>query len=118
MAQAAAAEEKVTDAEAQLTTEKDQHRRTTKEWQGKHSEATVTHDESLRNLASQHDEEMQRVREEHHQKSTLARSLVAEKDAILKRITKEVEELRDEVESGGHSERKIIELAQQQASLA
>jgi hypothetical protein len=48
-------------------------------------------------------------------KSTLARQLVAEKDQTLTRVTQEVEELRSEVESGGHSERKIMALAMSQA---
>ena len=41
---------------------------------------------------------------------------MAEKDAILKAVTKEVDELRDEVESGSHTDRNIMELAKAQAA--
>jgi hypothetical protein len=62
------------------------------------------------------DKELQAQREDHSRKSSLARQLVKEKDTALQRVTAEVDELRSEVESGGHSERKIIQLAQAQAT--
>uniref|UniRef100_A0A7S2WUX2 GRIP domain-containing protein n=1 Tax=Rhizochromulina marina TaxID=1034831 RepID=A0A7S2WUX2_9STRA len=64
----------------------------------------------------EHEDETNRLREDFSKKSTLARQLIAEKDDALQRLTQEAEELRSEVESGGHSERKIMELAQAQAS--
>jgi len=70
--------------------------------------------EMVRQIAKQ-DAEVLKLREDHKGKSSLARQLVTEKEATIEILTKEVEELRSEVETGGHSERKIMELAKAQA---
>lgn len=58
------------------------------------------------------EEELSKLREDHRKKSALARQLVAEKDEALTLVTAEADELRQEVESGGHNEKKIFALAQ------
>lgn len=73
------------------------------------------HIKEVESLKQKQEEELQRIRDDNSKKSSLARQLVAEKDATLKRVTTEVEELRSEVESGGHSEKKIMALAKSQA---
>lgn len=49
---------------------------------------------------SDFEQEKHKLREDYSRKSALARQLVAEKDSTLKRITKEVDELREEVSAG------------------
>jgi hypothetical protein len=56
--------------------------------------------------------ELQQLRNDHRAKSSLATQLVLEKDAALTLAAAEVDELRAEVESGGHSDKKIFALAQ------
>lgn len=58
------------------------------------------------------EEELAKLREDHRKKSALARQLVAEKEEALTLVTAEADELRQEVESGGHNEKKIFALAQ------
>ena len=84
--------------------------------EGEHEESKASHRSTLKRIAAEHETELVKVREEHGKKSALARQLVAEKDVILKAVTKEVDELRDEVESGSHTDRNILELAKAQAA--
>ena len=66
----------------------------------------------LEEVRATFDREMQAQREEYSRRAALARELVKEKDGALQKVTAEADELRSEVESGGHSERKIFQLAQ------
>lgn len=58
------------------------------------------------------EDELAKLREDHRKKSALARQLVAEKEEALTLVTAEADELRKEVESRGHSEKKIFAIAQ------
>eukprot|EP00638_Chattonella_subsalsa_P009496 CAMPEP_0117741610 /NCGR_PEP_ID=MMETSP0947-20121206/5030_1 /TAXON_ID=44440 /ORGANISM="Chattonella subsalsa, Strain CCMP2191" /LENGTH=595 /DNA_ID=CAMNT_0005557929 /DNA_START=40 /DNA_END=1824 /DNA_ORIENTATION=- len=74
------------------------------------------HAKEIRKLEDQFKAEISTVLTDHKKKSALARQLLAEKDTQAKELEKQVAELQAEIDSGGHSERKIMQLAQAQAS--
>ena len=64
-----------------------------------------------RQLREGHEEEVNQLKKEFHKKSALAREMMTEKENQVQHLTTRVEELESEISTGGHSERKIMELA-------
>eukprot|EP01041_Mallomonas_annulata_P001349 gene1349-2601_t len=71
---------------------------------------------TLETLKAEHAAANDSLQKEFAKKSTAARNLLAEKDVELEALKKHVETLQAEIDSGAHNERRIFELAQQQAN--
>ena len=66
-------------------------------------------------LKEKHAEEIEQARRDFTKKSNAARTMMAEKDAEIKTLSALVAELKDEIASGAHNERRIFELAKAQS---
>ena len=64
-----------------------------------------------RKIREAHEEEVANLKREFHKKSALAREMISDKETMVNTLTARVEELESEIATGGHSERKIMELA-------
>lgn len=82
---------------------------------------TIMEDERLgyrleKNSAeSKHNEEVDQIKKDFTKKSNAARAMMSEKDAEIVKLTTLVAELKDEIASGAHNERRIFELAKSQS---
>lgn len=73
------------------------------------------HAETLRVAAQNHELELARATEDYTKKSNRARQLVADKDESVRMLTARVAALQEEISSGGHTHRRILEIAESQA---
>lgn len=78
-------------------------------------EDSIAHTMELASIKEKHAEELDHIKRDYTKKSTAARVMMSEKDAEIKTLTALVAELKDEIASGAHNERRIFELAKSQS---
>jgi hypothetical protein len=76
---------------------------------------TAKHAESMAALRGELEQSLEAARRDFGKKSALARTLMQEKEEEVRVLSAKAQELQEEIKSGAPNERRIFQLAQEQA---